>query len=108
MRQLARFDRAFDQGLLLPPEIQARVLDERAVSVGYSLGWFHQRVDGRRLLWHSGWQPDAYSALYLKLPEEGLTLIVLANSEALWWGNSLARAEVEKSPIAAAFLAATR
>ena len=35
-----------------------------------------------------------------------LTLIVLANTEALWWGNSLARAEIQRSPVAAAFLEA--
>lgn len=33
-----------------------------------------------------------------------LTLIVLANTGALWWDNSLARAEVVTSPVAAEFL----
>ena len=42
--------------------------------------------------------------MYLKAPEEGLTLIVLANTEGLWWDNSLARAEIDTSPVAAAFL----
>lgn len=51
-----------------------------------------------------GWWERAYSALYLKLPDERLTLILLANSEGLWWGNPLDAAEVERSPFAAAFL----
>ncbi|MEZ5330805.1 MAG: serine hydrolase domain-containing protein [Thermoanaerobaculia bacterium] len=102
-RQLARFDIAFDSDALLPPEVRAEIVD---APEGYSSGWFHQTWDGHRLLWHSGWEPDAYSALYLKVPDEHLTLILLANTEGLWWGNSLVRAEVEKSPLAAAFLAA--
>ena len=43
--------------------------------------------------------------MYLKVPDQGLTLIVLANTEGLWWDNSLVRAEIDKSPIVAAFLA---
>jgi hypothetical protein len=33
-------------------------------------------------------------------------MILLANSEDLWWDNPLDRAEVERSPFAAAFLKA--
>lgn len=104
VRQLARFDLAFDRGDLLPPAVHEEVLATWKSSPGYGLGWFNQTWRGHRLLWHSGWEPDAYSALYLKAPDDGLTLIVLANTEGLWWGNSLVRAEVEKSPLAAAFL----
>ena len=35
------------------------------------------------MVWHYGWQPGAYSGLYLKLPERGLTLLLLANGENL-------------------------
>ena len=42
--------------------------------------------------------------MYLKVPEQRLTLILLANSEGLWWNNPLDKAEVEKSPFAEAFL----
>ena len=61
----------------------------------------------RKRYWNEptmGWWERAYSALYLKLPDERLTLILLANSEGLWWGKPLDGAEVEKSPFAAAFL----
>jgi hypothetical protein len=57
-------------------------------------------------VWHSGWWEKAYSALYLKVPERGLTLIALANSDGLWWGNPLDEAHVERAPIAQAFLEA--
>ena len=70
----------------------------------YGLGWYVQDFGGQRLVWHSGWWQQAYSALYLKVPERRATLILLANSEGLWWNNPLDNAEVEKSPFAAAFL----
>ena len=40
-------------------------------------------ADGRRLLWHYGWEPGAYPGLYLKLPDDGLTLVLLANGDRL-------------------------
>ncbi len=103
-RNLAKFDIAFDSGKLLKPARQKEVLNAWKTYPGYAYGWFNQSWRGHRLLWHSGWEPDAYSALYLKVPEQHLTLMVLANTEGLWWNNSLVQAEVENSPIAAEFL----
>lgn len=103
-RNLAKFDIAFDAGKLLKPARQNEVLTAWKTYPGYACGWFNQEWQGHRLLWHSGWEPDSYSALYLKVPEQRLTLIVLANTEGLWWNNSLVRAEVEQSPVAAEFL----
>jgi CubicO group peptidase (beta-lactamase class C family) len=106
--QLARFDIALDAGRLIPDEWRERIFGAAAPEgVGdYRYGWWAQRWRGHDLFWHSGWDPDRYSALYLKAPGKRLTLIVLANTEAIWWDNSLARAEIETSPVAAAFLAA--
>ena len=59
---------------------------------------------GARLVWHSGWWEDAYSALYLKVPDRDATIILLANSEGLWWDNPLDEARVEESAFAQAFL----
>ena len=106
VHQLAQFDLALEDGRLLPDGWHQRIFQAPfAREAGdYRWGWFVQDWRGHRLVWHSGWDPDRYSALYLKLPEERLTLIVLANTEAVWWHNSLVRAEIDKSPIAAAFL----
>lgn len=108
VRQLAQFDRALDRGALLSADWRARIFDAPlATPAGdYRWGWFVQDWQGHRLAWHSGWDPGRYSAMYLKVVDRGLTLIVLANTEALWWGNSLARAEIQRSPVAAAFLEA--
>jgi hypothetical protein len=46
----------------------------------YGLGWYSQVYDDERLIWHSGgWSPSV-SALYLKVPDENLTFILLANN----------------------------
>jgi CubicO group peptidase (beta-lactamase class C family) len=107
VHQLAQFDMALDGGLLLPDAWYDRIFNAPAPGGAgdYRWGWFVQNWQGHKLMWHSGWDPDRYSAMYLKLPDERLTLIVLANTEAVWWDNSLARAEIETSPLAAAFLA---
>jgi CubicO group peptidase (beta-lactamase class C family) len=105
---LAKFDAALDDGRLLTEARKAEMWRPGRAPSGavlpYGIGWFAQGVDGRRAVWHSGWWEKAYSALYLKLPDERLTLILLANSEGLWWGNPLDEARVERSPFAAAFL----
>lgn len=113
-RAIAAFDMAFDTGGLLfgPDEPQlgeGAFLEEFATEpIGplgdYRFGWFLEDWDGKRLMWHSGWNERQYSALYLKVPAQRLTLIVMANTEAIWWGNSLVKAEVIESPIARRFL----
>jgi CubicO group peptidase (beta-lactamase class C family) len=105
---LAKFDVALDDGRLLSPRSKAEMWRPGRSPSGavlpYGIGWYVQEVDGRRLVWHSGRWDGAYSALYLKLPDERLTLILLANSEGLAWQNPLDAAQVERSPFAAAFL----
>ena len=107
VHQLAQFDMALDAGKLLTANWHARIFDApvKQKTGDYRWGWFVQNWKGHRLVWHSGWDPERYSAMYLKVPDSDLTLIVLANTEALWWDNSLVRAEIETSPVAAAFLA---
>lgn len=107
---LARFDVAFDHGELLSDAGRAELTTPTRAKDGsalpYGLGWYVQDFGGERLLWHGGWWEQAYSALYLKVPERDLTLILLANSEGIWWGNPLDRATVQRSPFARAFLGA--
>lgn len=107
---LARFDVALDQGRLISAESRAAMMAPMRSGSGealpYGLGWFVQEYQGHTLVWHSGWWEDAYSALYLKIPEQDLTFIVLANSEGVWWDNPLDRAEVQRSEFARAFLQA--
>ena len=105
---LARFDLALDGGLLVTAESRRTMWAPGRSSAGaalpYGIGWFVQDVGGRRVVWHSGLWEGAYSALYLKVPAERLTLILLANSDGIGWGNPLDAAQVEKSDFAGAFL----
>jgi len=105
---LARFDIALTQGRLLSPEsIAAMWTPGRSPSgepLPYGLGWFVAAPHGERLVWHTGLWEEAYSALYLKVPARNLTLILLANSDALQWESRLDEAAVERSAFARAFL----
>lgn len=106
-RALAAFDIAYDAGLIVPPEHRVRLAERQVIGElgDYRLGWWLEDYKGKRLMWHSGKDERKYSALYLKVPEDGLTLIVLANSEAIWnEGSSLVAARVSLSPVARQFL----
>ncbi len=107
---LAAFDIALDSGTLISPDSRTEMMTPTELANGesapYGLGFYVQKYEGLSLVWHSGWWEDAYSALYLKVPEQDLTLILLANSEGIWWENPLDKAAVEESRFAQAFLEA--
>ena len=104
---LAAFDRALDADLLLKPETKAmmfrRFRNHKGEPQDYALGWWAETYRGLELRWHSGWWENAYSALYLKVPAKKLTLILLANSEGVWWGNPLDEAKIRESEFAQLF-----
>ncbi len=107
---LARFDVALDQGVLISPDSRANMMTPtRSINgeaLPYGLGWYVQEYESHTLVWHSGWWEEAYSALYLKIPALNLSFILLANSDGIWWDNPLERAAVERSQFAQAFLSA--
>jgi CubicO group peptidase (beta-lactamase class C family) len=84
---LARFDAALDANTLASAETKELMWTPTVSNSGqklpYGLGWFTQSYRDTRLIWHSGFSPPSTSTLFLKLPEEGLTLIVLANTDLL-------------------------
>jgi CubicO group peptidase (beta-lactamase class C family) len=82
VRDLARFDAALSAGALLTPLTLSRAW-ENAGSQPTGLGWFVQRYNGERVVWHFGLARDGYSGLFVKIPSRGLTLILLANSDGL-------------------------
>lgn len=108
---LASFDIALDQGILLGDEQKAEMLSP-AVSTqpgrkdtSYGLGWYVQELEGQRLLWHTGrWSPST-SALYLKVPDQNLTFIVLANTDNLTVPfNGIGDGDISQSTLALSFL----
>jgi len=103
VRDLARFDAALDDNILLEAETRRRAW-EAAGSVPTGLGWFVQQYNGERIVWHFGLARDAYSALYIKVPGRKLTLILLANSDALGAPYTLANGDITVSLFAQLFL----
>ena len=109
VNDLARYDIALDRGEIASESVMDKLFTPAMApdgsSLPYAFGWYVQEYEGEKLIWHSGWDEEAgFSALYLKVPEQNLTLILLANSEGMWWGNPLDKAEVEGSDFAQLFL----
>lgn len=101
---IIKFDNALDNDLILSPEYreltETSYITDSGTPIPYAYGRYVQYINDEKILWHSGWDEDAgYSAIYLKFPERELTVVVLANSEGLWWGSPLDKAAIEKSPI---------
>lgn len=107
VRDLARFDRALDDGVLLLPQtlsVAWSPANFTGVPLPTGLGWFVQDYQGEKLIWHFSHIPDAYSALILKMPSRRLTLIMLANSDGLSTGANLEQGDVTSSPFVKIFL----
>lgn len=105
VRDLYRFDAALP--VLLTPESRQAAWS-RAVSRGVTLptgmGWFVQQHNGRTLVWQFGQIDSAYSSMIIKVPERGLTLILLANSDGLTAPFALDKGDLTTSPFAQLFL----
>lgn len=84
---MARFDAAIDRHRYLNEETQDRAWTPFVSNSGrelpHGLGWFVEKYQGLKLIWHYGHWGTGFSATYLKVPEHNLSLILLANSEAL-------------------------
>lgn len=103
VRDLARFDAALDDDILLGAQTRQRAW-EAAGSAPTGLGWFVQRYNNERIVWHFGYARDAYSALYIKVPSRQLALILLANSDGLAAPYNLSEGDISTSLFAQLFL----
>ena len=84
---MAKYDAAIDQHRFLRKETQEKAWTAFVSNDGrrlpHGLGWFVSDYQGVRLIWHFGNWGTGFSAIYLKVPEKHLSLVMLANSEAL-------------------------
>jgi CubicO group peptidase (beta-lactamase class C family) len=105
---LAKFDIALDRNRLITHKSKQRLFTPTVSNGGdalpYGLGWFVQKHRGTTLVWHYGNWPPIISALYLKVPEQQLTFILLSNSDRLSSPYSLGNGDVLRSPYAKLFL----
>jgi CubicO group peptidase (beta-lactamase class C family) len=108
VRDLARLDVAFERDTLIHSEsldlAWSNPVGADGRSQPHGLGWFVQSYSGRKIVWQFGERGDGYSALYLKIPDRELTLILLANSDGLSAPFRLAAGDVTKSLFARLFL----
>jgi CubicO group peptidase (beta-lactamase class C family) len=87
VRDMAKYDIAIDQHTFIKKETQEKAWTPFVSNSGkrlpYGFGWFVMDHHGTRLIWHTGDWGSGFSGFYLKVPRKNLSLIMLANSEAL-------------------------
>ena len=105
---LARFSIAMEENLIVSAGSKEAMYSPTISTDGrtlpYGLGWFVEEADGRRLIWHHGNEPEAYSSLLLIVPDEKLAFILLANSAAASSSFDFGQGGVLESSFAKAFL----
>lgn len=104
---LAIFDAALDGRKLIKAKsiemMFTPTLSTDGTMLPYGLGWFVQEYMGKKVVWHYGhW--NCSSTLYMKIPEDRITFILLANSDALSSHFPLHEGDVTVSDFANAFL----
>jgi CubicO group peptidase (beta-lactamase class C family) len=108
VRDLAKFDRALDDGTLLRDTTLADAWSAEPGPGGApqptGLGWFVQSYRGVPLVWQYGMVPNAYSGMILKIPSRRVTMILLANSDGLVNSFQLETGDVTRSPFASVLL----
>jgi CubicO group peptidase (beta-lactamase class C family) len=101
---LARFDATLRHDILLRPLTRQAAWTQAAAHLPTGLGWFVQSYNGQPVVWQFGQIEDAYSSLIVKLPNRGLTFILLANSDGLTAPFALDKGDVTTSIFARLFL----
>jgi hypothetical protein len=104
---LAKLDVALDANTLVTASSKELMFTPTVSNSGknlpYGLGWFTQQYRGNRVIWHYGQWPPSISSLFLKFPDEGLTFIVLANTDGLSTPFQLGDGDITTSLMALAF-----
>src|SRR5262245_11416337 len=87
VRDLAKYDIAIDRHVFIRQDTQDKAWTPFVSNGGerlpYGLGWFVNDWHGLKLVWHYGQWGTGFSAMYLKVPAKNVSVIMLANSEAL-------------------------
>ncbi len=109
VRDLARLDAMLEPNAILHQETldlawNPFVIQATGFVSPMGLGWFVQSHRNERVVWHFGNVGNAYSSLFLKLPDRKITFILLANSDGLSATFQLPAGNVTKSLFATLFL----
>lgn len=98
---------ALNNNMLLSPSMKAiawnNCLSNDGQKLPYGLGWFVQDFEGHHIVWHHG-RECGFSSLIIKIPDENISLVLLANNEELSYSFPLSKGDIMVSPFAIAFL----
>jgi CubicO group peptidase (beta-lactamase class C family) len=104
---MAKYDIAIDQNKFLTKETQqlafTPTVSTKGETLPYGLGWFTQNYEGTKLIWHYGYW-TGNSSFILKVPEQNITFIIMANSDNLSRPTDLGSGDALSSPVGMAFL----
>ena len=104
---MAKYDIAIDQNKFLTKETQqlafTPAVSTKGETLPYGLGWFTQNYKGTKMLWHYGYW-TGNSSFILKVPEQNITFIIMANSDNLSRPTDLGAGNALSSPVGMAFL----
>ena len=104
---MAKYDIAIDQNKFLTKETQQLAFTPTVSTKGeplpYGLGWFTQNYKGTKLIWHYGYW-TGNSSFILKVAEQNITFIIMANSDNLSRPTDLGSGDALSSPVGMAFL----
>ena len=107
VRDLARFDSALGANALLAPATRYAAWTQAFAGdtpLPTGLGWFVQDYHGEPIVWQFGMIRGGHSSLIVKVPNRGLTYILLANSDGLNAPFALESGDVTTSLFATLFL----
>jgi CubicO group peptidase (beta-lactamase class C family) len=104
---LARYDVAIDRDRVYSPQAKRQIWTAAKSPTGqrfpYGLGWFVWEPSAK-FYWHYGWYPDAFSSLLFKVPDQELTLILLACTDRASSVFRLGHGDPLRSAFVTAFL----
>ena len=81
----------------------AGLISNAGKTLPYGLGWFIQEKEGIKFSWHYGYW-TGMSSLIIRVPEEKLSFIIMANSDMLSAPYALGNGDIWVSPYAKEFL----
>ena len=106
-RDYAAFSMAMDRDAFVTSTTKGRAYAPSVSPSGeifpYGLGWFTTDYKGVRVIWHYGYW-TASSTLVIKVPSQGLTFVLFANTDGLSAPYPLASGKLDSSPWAREFL----
>lgn len=102
-RDLGIFSKALENNIPITSASKKLMYTPFATSSPYGLGIFTQEIEGKKVIWAYG-QYDSYSSLLLKVPEDELTLVLLANNNLMSDPARLINGDLSASLFAMSFL----